>query len=100
MTQPLLQLGNTLVIVSRVEVRDLEVTLGDLHPLVELQRAHECRDGLLVQPLVVVEDAEVVVRTGVGRIDALGKRPEHIPVAVGRERWLANRRRGSGHRPG
>jgi len=80
-SQPLLQLRDALVVVAGVEVGDLEVALRDLHLLVELERAHERADGFLVQPLVVVQHPEVVVRPGVRRIDPPGERPQHFTVA-------------------
>jgi hypothetical protein len=45
-----------LVVVPGVEVRDLEVALGDPASWVELERLREAGDGLLVEPLVEVED--------------------------------------------
>jgi hypothetical protein len=71
--QSLTQVGDAPVVVAGVEIRNLEVALRDLHLRVELERAHErgCRLG--VQPLVVIQDAEVVVRTGVRRIDPPGE---------------------------
>ena len=64
-------------------VGDLEVALGDLHPRVELERARELLDGLGDEALLVVEDAEVVVRARVRRIDAAGKGAEDREVAFG-----------------
>jgi hypothetical protein len=71
--EALAQIGDAPVVVACVEIRDLEVALRDLHLGVELERAHErgCRLG--VQPLVVIQDAEVVVRTGVRRVDPPGE---------------------------
>jgi hypothetical protein len=71
--EALAQVGDSAVIVPGVEVRDLEVALRDLHLGVELESAHERRRRLGVQSLVVIEDAEVVVRPGVRRIDPPGE---------------------------
>ena len=81
--QPLLELRHAAVIVAGVEVRDLEIALGDLHFLVELQRLHERVDRFLVQSFVVVQNAEVVVRPGVRRIDAPGEGAKNVAVALG-----------------
>ena len=86
----LAQLRDAAVVVARVEVRDLEVALRDLHLRVELERLRERRRRLLVQPLVVVEHAEVVVRARVRRIDA----PRERLAASSRSRSEA---RGRGH---
>ena len=80
--KPLVQLGDALVVVAGVEVRDLEVALRDLHLLVELERTHECAHGLFVQPLVVVENTEVVVRPSVRRIDPPGEGAQDLSVAL------------------
>jgi hypothetical protein len=71
--QAVLQLGDAAVVVPGVEVRDLQVALRHLHLWVELERARERRNSLAQQALVVVEDPEVVVRTGVRRVDPLGE---------------------------
>ena len=68
--QAVAQLRHAPVVVARVEVRDLEVPLRHLHLGVELERARERGDRLAEQALVVVQDAEVVVGAGVGRVDA------------------------------
>ena len=84
--QLFLQLRNARVVVAGVEVRDLEIALRDLHLGVELQRLHERGDRLLVQPLVVVQHTEVVVRARVRRIDPSGERPQHFAIAIGRQK--------------
>ena len=83
--QLLLQFRNARVVVAGVEVRDLEIALRDLHLRVELERLHERGDRFLVQPLVVVQHAEVVVRARVRRIDPSGERPQHFAIAIGRQ---------------
>ena len=85
LAQPLAQLGDALVVVAGVEVRDLEVALGDLHLAVELQRLHERRNRFLVEALVEVEHPEVVVRSGVRRIDPSGEGAQDLAIALGRE---------------
>ena len=82
--QALAQLRDARVVVAGIEVRDLEVALRDLHRLVELERLHERGDRLLVQALVVVQNAEVVVRARVRRIDPPGERAQNLAVALRR----------------
>jgi len=84
----LVQLIDALVGGPAAEIRDLEIALRHLHARVELQCAHERADRFLVQALVVVQDAEVVVRAGVAGIDATGERAEHGEITLGRERTL------------
>ncbi len=81
--EPLVQLGDPAVVVAVGVVGDLEVGLRDLHLGVELEGAQELGDGLGHQPLLVVQDAEVVVGPGVGRIDAAGERAEDGEIALG-----------------
>jgi hypothetical protein len=83
--QPVAELGYSSIVIAGVEVCDLEIATSDLHLAVELERFHERRDGLLVQSLVVVQDAEVVVRAGVRRIDPAGERPKYVAITLGRE---------------
>ncbi len=78
--QPLLQLGDAGIVVAGIEIRDLEIALRDLHFLVELERLHERGDGLFVQPLVVVEHTQVVVRASVRRIDPSGERTKNLAI--------------------
>ena len=84
--QSLRELTDTFVVIAGVEVGDLEVALRHQHFCVELQRAHEGAHRLLVQSLVVIQHAEIVVRTGIRRINAAGERAQHIAVAFGGER--------------
>jgi hypothetical protein len=95
----LAQLRDTLVGVPAVEVGDLEVPLRDLHAWIQLERPHEGIDRLLVQPLVVIEDAEIVVRAGVGRIDATREGAEDLAVPLRSHGTAVGVRRG-GSRPG
>ena len=85
MRRCLAQLGDPAIVVAAVPVGDLQVGLRHLHLRVELERASELGDRLLDQALLVVEDAEVVVRPGVGRVDPTGKGAEHREIAL-RER--------------
>ena len=64
-------------------VGDLEVFLGDLHARVELQGAEELLDRLGDEALLIVENAEVVVRPRIGGIDAAGERAEDREIAFG-----------------
>jgi len=82
--QQFAEVGDALVGGAAVEIGDLEITLRHLHARVELQRAHERVHRFLVQSLVVVQDAEVVVRSGVGRIDPAGKGTENVTVPIRR----------------
>ncbi len=84
-SQPVLQHRDAPLVVARVEVRDLEIALRHLHLRIELERAREGVDRLLVESLVVVEDAEVVVRPRVRRIDPPGERAQDLPIALGGE---------------
>src|SRR5690606_455985 len=52
------------------------------HLRIQLQRLRERGYGVLVHPLVIVEDAEVVVRAGVRRIYPPGERPQYLAVAL------------------
>src|SRR5471030_519483 len=79
------QLRDAAVVVARVEIRDFEISLRDLHLGVELERLRERRSRLLVQPLVVVEDAEIVVRARIGRIDAARERLQRVAITIGGE---------------
>ncbi len=67
------QFGDANVVVAARAVGDLEVALCHLHPGIELEGAGEFGDGLGDEALLVVEDTEIVVRPGVGRVDAAGK---------------------------
>ncbi len=92
---PLAQLGDPAVVVAALPVGDVEVVLRDLHLGVELERLHELADRLLHQTLLVVEHAEVVMRPGIGRIDAAGEGAENGEVAL---REHGARHRGQGRR--
>src|SRR6476646_1810814 len=82
MPQALAQLRDARVVVTGIEVGDLEVALRDLHGVVELERHHEGGDRLLVQALVVVKNPEVVVRPRVRRTDTPGEGPQNLAVAL------------------
>src|SRR5690349_5051599 len=79
------ELGYSSIVIAGIEVRDLEVAARDLHFSIELERFHQRADGFLVQSLVVIQDAEVVVRPGVRRIDPAGERTKYVAVTLGRE---------------
>ncbi len=83
LAESFLQLGHAAIVETGVAVGDLEVALGHLHARVELERPRELVDGLGDEALLVVEDAEVVMRAGVRRIDAAGKGAEDREVAFG-----------------
>ncbi len=84
--QALLQLGHAAVVEAALAVGQLEVVLRHLHARVDLERAREGGDRLADHALLVVEDPEVVVRAGVGRVDATRERPEDGEVAIGGRR--------------
>jgi hypothetical protein len=71
--QALLQLGHAAVVVPALAPRQLEVVLRELPPRIELERAAERGHCLRDQPLLVVEDAQVVVGAGIGRVDSAGE---------------------------
>ena len=79
------------LIMPAVAIGDLEIGLRDLHLRVQLQRAGKLRDRLVDQTLLVIQNAEVVVRPGVRRIDPLGERAENREIAL-RQRWGGHRR--------
>ena len=82
LAQPLLELVDAPVVVAGVVIRDFEIALGDLHARVELQRPRELLDGLGDEALLVIQDAEVVVRPGVRRIDPAGERAKNGEIAL------------------
>ena len=84
------QVGDPAVVVPALAVGDVEVALRHLHPRIELQRADELGDRVLDQPLLIVENAEVVVGAGVGGIDPAGKGAQDGEIAL--------RQHGTGHR--
>ena len=86
---PLAQRGDALVVDPGLRVDDLEIALRHHHPRVEGQRPGERLRRLLVEALPEIEDAQVVVRPGVGRIDPTGEGPQDGEVAF----------RGHGRRP-
>jgi hypothetical protein len=81
--QPLLQLRHAAVVVAGVVVGDFEVALGHLHARIELERVRELLDGLRDEALLVIENAEVVVRARVRRVDPAGEGPQNREVALG-----------------
>ena len=82
LAQPLLQLGDAAVVVAGIVVGDLEIALRDLHAWVELEGARELLDRLGDEAFLIVEDAEIVVRPCVRRIDPAGKGPQHREVPL------------------
>src|SRR5690606_2770037 len=68
------------------EVGDLQVALGDLHAWIDLERVLEMTHRLVVQALVVEDDAEVVVRTRILRVDAARERAQDLQVTFGARR--------------
>ena len=81
-----LELGDAAVVVAGVVIRDLEIALRDLHARIELERARELFDRLGDEALLVVEDAQIVVRPRIRRIDPAGKRAEDREVTLGNRR--------------
>ena len=81
---PLAQLGDAAVVVPALPVGDVQIVLGHLHPGIELERLHELGDRLLHQSLLVVEHAEIVVRSGIGWVDPAGERAEDGEIALGK----------------
>ena len=77
------QLGDTPVVEPGLAVHDFQVALRHRHAGIELQGAGERGHRLVGQPALVEQHAEVVVRAGVGRIDATNERPEDREVALG-----------------
>jgi hypothetical protein len=76
------EVGDAALKVPTVPVGDLQVGLGHLHLGVELQGAGKFRDRLVDQTLLVIKNAEVIVRPGVGRIDPLGEGAENREIAL------------------
>ena len=81
--QAIAKLRDATVVETRVKVRHLEVALRHLHLRIELESARERSDRILVHPLVVIQDAEVVVRAGIGAVDAPCERPQDVTIALG-----------------
>src|ERR1700680_728723 len=90
-TQPFLELVQALLEDATLAVRDLEVAPRDAHALVESQRARECDDRFVRQPLSKVENAEVVVSAGIRRVDSAGERSQDVDLtAVCGCRWAGS----------
>src|SRR5215210_9537832 len=85
------QIGDSALVVSAIAVGDFEIALRHLHPGVELEGAGKLRDRLVDQPLLVIKNAEVVVRPGVGGIDPLGERAENRKIALRQRRGWHDR---------
>ncbi len=66
----------TPVVMPAVPVGDLQVGLCHLHPRVNLQRPGKLGDRFFYQTFLIVEDAEVVVGPGIGRVDSSGEGAE------------------------
>ncbi len=81
LAQPFLQFGDARVVKPGVVVGDLEIPLRDLHARVQLECPRELLDRLGDEALLIVENAEIVVRPGIRRIDPAGKGPQHREVA-------------------
>ena len=82
--QPLVQLGDPGVVIARFALEGLQVVLGDPHLGIELQGPPERGDRFGDQPPLVIEDAKIVLRAGIGGIDAPGERAESVGVPAGR----------------
>ncbi len=76
------QLGHATVRIAGFVIGDLPITLGDPHLGIELQRDSELLEGLVDEALSVVQHTEVVVRAGIGGIDAAGKRPQGLEFVL------------------
>ena len=93
-THALAQLGHALVGAAAAEARNLEVAPRHLHAGVELDGAHERCHRLLVQTGVVVQHAEIVVRTRIRGIDTARERSQEPEIARARGgSWQAHWRR-------
>ena len=82
--QPLTQFRHATVVETGLFLHQLQVFLGDRHPGVELERAGKRRDRLGKEATLVIEDAEVVVRAGIGRVDATGEGSQDGEIALRR----------------
>jgi hypothetical protein len=67
-----------------VSIGDLQICLGHLHPGVELECPGKFGDRFIDQALLVIKNAEVIVRPGVGGIDPLGEGAENREIALGK----------------
>ncbi len=83
-TEPFPQFREAAIVVAGGVIRDLEVLRRDLHARIELERPDELLDGLGDEALLVIQDAKVVVRSRIGRIDAAGERAQDREIAF---RW-------------
>ena len=69
---------------ARLRGRDFQIARRDPHAAIERQRAQEGIDGLDEHPFAEIQDAEVVERAGILRIDAAGHGAQESDVtAVG-----------------
>ena len=66
----------------RFPIRNLKISSRYAHPLVEREGAGERDDRLVRQPLSEVEDAEVVVRARIRRIDSAGERSQDVDLTA------------------
>src|SRR6266404_4669119 len=73
-TEPFLELVQSALEDPALAVGDLEVAPRHAHALVESQCARERDDCLVRQSLSKVENAEVVVRAGIRRVDSPSER--------------------------
>src|SRR6185437_7823158 len=69
----------------------LKIATRNAHALVERERPRECENRLLGQPLTEIENSEVVVRSGVRRIDSSGERAKDVDLTAVRGcRWAGS----------
>src|SRR5882672_708484 len=90
-TEPFLELVQSALEDPALAVRDLEVAPRHAHSLVESQCARERDDCLVRQSLSKIENAEVVVRAGIRRVDSAGERSQDVDlIAVSGCRWAGS----------
>ncbi len=78
--EPLVQLGHASIVVAGLGVREFQIALRHLHLGIELERPRKLVDGFLDEAPLKVEDTQVIVRAGVGGIDAAREGPESSAV--------------------
>ena len=73
LAQPFAQLGHEPVVIPGIGIGKLEIPLGDCHLGIQLDSRAEAFDRFLDQPFAKIQNAEVVVRSGIQGIDAAGE---------------------------